>query len=617
MILRHLAAAPVVLLALALLAVNSGQSAGPPAAAAQERPDADVQDVVFFAEGRPVLMRFHVRINGKPFKDVWEAFIDKFFKYLDVDGDGVLSAAEAARVPPVQTLFNTRFFGGGGGPPSLAELDADKDGKVSRAELADYYRRSGASPFQLKGGGTANPWDSTVRLFLADGTLAGGGGRPSADALNNRLFELLDTNKDGKLSRAELEAGVKKLAKLDADDDEMLTPQELMGKPSPRSDADGVGQVVFLAGAMADGGGTANGPFHVVASSRPDVGLARQLLRRYGSQGKGPAAKKLTAKMLGMDKKAFARLDVDGDGELDAEELGRFAARPADLEFIVRLGKRAAGEPPVALVERSGMPLAKAVRTPRGGAPLLDLGNTRLELGGPAGSDSSVVFDIRQQYIAQFKAADKDNNGYLDRNEARQSPFFNNTFALMDRDGDGKLYLKEVLAYLDAMKDLSAAATASIVSLSASDQGKGLFDLLDHDGDGRLSARELRGLPKLIEMLDRNGDGMLGKDEIPRRYRAEFNRGPANGGGGGRLFRAVAISSVYPGPRPLPQRTAGPLWFRKMDRNRDGDVSRREFLGTDEEFKKIDTDGDGLISLEEAIAYDKKLRAKGKLAKKE
>src|SRR5262249_62218353 len=31
--------------------------------------------------------------------------------------------------------------------------------------------------------------------------------------------------------------------------------------------------------------------------------------------------------------------------------------------------------------------------------------------------------------------------------------------------------------------------------------------------------------------------------------------------------------------------TRGPLWFRKMDRNGDGDVSEREFLGTPEEFK--------------------------------
>ena len=45
-----------------------------------------------------------------------------------------------------------------------------------------------------------------------------------------------------------------------------------------------------------------------------------------------------------------------------------------------------------------------------------------------------------------------------------------------------------------------------------------------------------------------------------------------------------------------------------MDRNRDGDVSRKEFLFSDELFRQIDTDGDGLISVEEAERYDAQLR---------
>jgi hypothetical protein len=45
-----------------------------------------------------------------------------------------------------------------------------------------------------------------------------------------------------------------------------------------------------------------------------------------------------------------------------------------------------------------------------------------------------------------------------------------------------------------------------------------------------------------------------------------------------------------------------------MDLNRDGDVSRREFLGSEEVFRRIDTDGDGLISVEEAIAADRARR---------
>ena len=53
-----------------------------------------------------------------------------------------------------------------------------------------------------------------------------------------------------------------------------------------------------------------------------------------------------------------------------------------------------------------------------------------------------------------------------------------------------------------------------------------------------------------------------------------------------------------------------PVWFRKMDRNNDGDISPREWLGTDEDFKAIDTDGDGLISIVEAIAFEAKKKTK-------
>ena len=42
-----------------------------------------------------------------------------------------------------------------------------------------------------------------------------------------------------------------------------------------------------------------------------------------------------------------------------------------------------------------------------------------------------------------------------------------------------------------------------------------------------------------------------------------------------------------------------------MDTNRDGDLSRREFLGSDEDFKKLDADADGLISAKEAEAAEK------------
>jgi hypothetical protein len=46
-----------------------------------------------------------------------------------------------------------------------------------------------------------------------------------------------------------------------------------------------------------------------------------------------------------------------------------------------------------------------------------------------------------------------------------------------------------------------------------------------------------------------------------------------------------------------------------MDRNHDGDVSRREFLGPREVFARIDADGDELIDAEEAEKADVVMRA--------
>src|SRR5262249_39045149 len=95
-------------------------------------------------------------------------------------------------------------------------------------------------------------------------------------------------------------------------------------------------------------------------------------------------------------------------------------------------------------------------------------------------------------------------------------------------------------------------------------------------------------------------------DQMPRRYQAGLALGPT---GGNNAVRRVAFTGPRPGMaarRGVAKR--GPLWFQKMDRNGDGDVSRKEFLGSDERFKEIDADGDGLISAEEAERYDRRGR---------
>jgi hypothetical protein len=44
-----------------------------------------------------------------------------------------------------------------------------------------------------------------------------------------------------------------------------------------------------------------------------------------------------------------------------------------------------------------------------------------------------------------------------------------------------------------------------------------------------------------------------------------------------------------------------PDWFASMDKNRDGDLSRGEFLGTTAQFRQFDENDDELLSVAEAL----------------
>src|SRR5262249_39565490 len=153
---------------------------------------------------RPVLIRLHVQIDGKPYQTAWNEFIDSVFASVDKNKDGVLDKDEVERIPPAQVLFSgagPRFAvnvvgaPGGGAAPSLAVLDTNKDGKVSKEELAAYYRKNGGMPFQYsfaQDQGPAMPGGG----FVVDVNGRQQTGQSLADQLNDALFKLLDTNKD-------------------------------------------------------------------------------------------------------------------------------------------------------------------------------------------------------------------------------------------------------------------------------------------------------------------------------------------------------------------------------------------------------------------------------------
>jgi Ca2+-binding EF-hand superfamily protein len=541
---------------------------------------ADALDLVFFADKRPVLIRLHVRIDGLPFRDAfaaaWNDYIEHLFRYLDRNGDGFLSPEEAARAPAPSLVLPGPWTAGQAAVNfafNFAVLDADGDGKVSREELAAFYQEYAGSALQPQ--------------FVPHPA-------PMTRSLNDVLFERLDRNKGGQLSKDELAAAATTLFQLDLNGDELLTPQELVGNVNQATSA-GTAPSSSAGGFLPD-----NSAFHLATDDEACVELGRRIVSRYG-QG---MPRKVERKDINLDAATFERLDANKDGELDADELARFTRRQADVELIVRLGKAGQGEALVEVVLANDKPasVGAGVRATADGIGL-QLGDALIELCRNQGKLRVVPGD-RSFFLQQFKAIDVDNNGAIDRKEAQAQRFFAAWFDLMDRNGDGKVDEKEFLYFLDEIHDRLARVLANRAMLLISDEGRGLFDLLDKNRDGRLGLRELREAPKVLQQLA--GGSAITRDNIPRSFRLALGLGQASfTPHGGNMVMLPPLDS----PELAPDRLGvGPLWFRKMDRNRDGDVSPNEFLGTPEEFRRLDADGDGLISVEEAERADASLR---------
>jgi Ca2+-binding EF-hand superfamily protein len=280
----------------------------------------------------------------------------------------------------------------------------------------------------------------------------------------------------------------------------------------------------------------------------------------------------------------LGRLDQNGDSALERGELLAFLDRPPDLELNLAMGAVSAADRRSSTRVRVE-PGWRVRPTPRGGF--------KLKLGE---LDIDFVLnnrDPRQADFYDFNAMDADKNGYLEQREADAGNIGRGSFDSMDADGDKKVFKGEFTTFAEEQK----AAAAVRLQMEVSDIGQDLFVMLDTDLDGVLSSRELRSAKNILALEDKNGDGVLGGDEIPERMLIEIVRGPeAPSDAEARVARGRTARSANKA------NTTGPRWFRKMDRNNDGDLSLREFVGPLEAFHKLDADGDGLIDREEAEA---------------
>jgi Ca2+-binding EF-hand superfamily protein len=158
-------------------------------------------------------------------------------------------------------------------------------------------------------------------------------------------------------------------------------------------------------------------------------------------------------------------------------------------------------------------------------------------------------------------------------------------FPFADRDGDGRLTRAELERFLR----LHDSAAKGLATLWIEPAPRSWFTLLDADRDGQLSVYELRRAWKSLSFAEAEKTGAL---EVPDFARPAWTLTLIGG-----RSRDNGVALVR-GAKPR----RGPAWFQAMDRNGDGFVSRREFVGSEESFARLDRDKDGLISPEEAAA---------------
>ncbi len=268
-------------------------------------PAADVQDLVFLGPMRPLLLRLHVTIDGRPFRQAWQERFDELFAQEDRQQTGRLTLDQARSL--------VRDMNGSLKDDPKTDLKAAVGSEtVDRAALLAYLNGN-LPPFVVR------------RRAVIDRTAA------------QALFPLLDTDGNHQLSAAELAVAADQVKPRDFNDDGAITPAELILDPNAiAATADPAGADRAL--------DPEDSPVMLIEPSTLGAQIADKLLRHYDRNRDGRLTTVAPELEIHLPAELMGRFDANGDGVLDREELDAFADRTPDVELFFPMGRMSAAE---------------------------------------------------------------------------------------------------------------------------------------------------------------------------------------------------------------------------------------------------------------------------------